>query len=120
MSLSEHMTAEERAAAKARCAAADSEEEYSKGVVELTWTPYRHYQSLGWAAGVWFSDGDMCAAVFNNMGMGMDGNAWAEFFAHARADLPRALAELDRLEAILIGAGIDPVTGRRLAVEPCP
>jgi hypothetical protein len=37
-----------------------------------------------------------------------DGNADAAFIAHARQDVPRLLAEVERLRARLAGQGIDP------------
>lgn len=47
------------AAMMARANAADSEDEWGRGRVELTWTS----ENPGREAAVWYDDGDLCAEV---------------------------------------------------------
>lgn len=53
----------------------------------------------GKLARVWYPDGDQLADVHGNLGglAVVEGDDVAAFIAHARADIPALLAEVDRL-----------------------
>lgn len=52
-------------------------------------------------AKVWYGDGDLCAEVHGNLGLGINGDAIAEFFANSMADMQRLLEDRDRHKAAL-------------------
>lgn len=94
------MTDEELAAIERRCQAAKDCEEWGRPESPLTWTPEcRDENGQYHQAAVWFDDGDSCAFVDNNMGLGYSGDAIAEFFAGCWLDVPALLAEVRRLRA---------------------
>lgn len=88
---------DERLAELGRLAAAiESKDAWGAGRLKgMTWTP----EKVGHEAAVWYDDGDMCAEVHSNMGLGYRGDAWAEFFAAAPAAVPELIAEVRRLRA---------------------
>jgi hypothetical protein len=97
------MTAQERAAARERCDAATAGPWFGS-----------HDQRVLTGEGV-----EVIAAPYDG---GLDATEEDfSFTVHARTDLPAALDEIDRLEAILRRHGIDPTTGEhrldRLAEE---
>ncbi len=78
------------------CDAARSTEEYAAHRIGLTWTP----EIIGREAWVLYDDGDLCAAVHDNLGLGFSGDRMAEFFAAARTALPLLIAEVRRLREL--------------------
>lgn len=50
--------------------------------------------TTGTNAKVWYGDGDLCAEIHDNLGLGIDGDAVAEFFANAVNDVERLLLEI--------------------------
>lgn len=83
-------------AIKARFQALESSEEYGQGRLNVAqWrTSSGHY-------GIWYDDGDLLAEVHDNLGLGMSGEAYANFFAACLKDIPTLVAEIQRLEAEL-------------------
>jgi len=74
--------------------ALESSEDWAQGRVALTLsrtTPGNH--------GVWYDDGDLCAEVHDNLGLGMDGKAYAEWFAASVTLVPALIVQLRRLKA---------------------
>lgn len=53
-------------------------------------------ETPGHPAAVWYGDNDQCAEVHGNLGLGIDGDAMAVFFAHSLDDVQRLLLELAR------------------------
>jgi hypothetical protein len=103
------VTKEERAAARARCEAA------TEGPWEQTHSVSRegpgclvHHQAktgAPWTICQW----TVCQCINTPKNNAVRD---ATFVAHARADLPAALDEIDRLEALLRKWDIDPDTGK--------
>lgn len=54
-------------------------------------------------AQLWHADGDGCAEILGNLGLNVDGDALAEFFAHALVDVRDMLEEIKRLSGKKIG-----------------
>jgi hypothetical protein len=88
------VTSDERTAARARCEAA--------APAEVEWD--------GDETGIYDDTGrKIIMAMFDDDSTPVElVRATCSFFAHARCDLPRALTEIDRLEALLRRHGIDP------------
>jgi hypothetical protein len=80
------------AAIEARVKALESSEDWAAGRVALTVTRTGRGNH-----GVLYDDGDLCAEVHDNLGLGMDGKAYADFFVAAVIDIPALLAEVRRL-----------------------
>lgn len=88
------MTIDELNAIKKRLAAAMKCDDWgSHGTKELTFTP----EKPGHNAAVWYGDGDQCADVHGNLGLGIDGDAVAEFFAKSIEDVTNLVAEVNNL-----------------------
>lgn len=72
---------------KARIEAAKKCDEWGKHGLRFTFTP----EKPGQEARLWYGDGDLCAVVHGNMGLGIDGDAIGLFFATALADMDALL-----------------------------
>jgi hypothetical protein len=86
------MTPRDLAAIKYRLAAALKCDDWGQHGVQLEFTP----EKVGREASIWYGDGDLCATVHGNLGLGIDGDAMAKFFAHALADMKALLIEVER------------------------
>jgi hypothetical protein len=53
------------------------------------------YTTKGDPTKLWYGDGDLCAEVHDNLGLGVSGENVAEFFAHAKEDIEMLLEGLD-------------------------
>jgi hypothetical protein len=84
------ITTQELEAIRARLEAAKKSDDWGKHGVEMEATK----EKVGANARVWYGDGDLCAEVHGNLGLGIDGDAMAEFFAHAIKDVERLLSEV--------------------------
>jgi len=89
------MTKKELAGIRERLEAAKRCDSWGAHGLRLDWTPERP----GRNAAIWYGDGDQCAEVHGNLGLGIDGDAVAEFFAHALEDVDRLLKELEEMES---------------------
>lgn len=87
------MTTEELAAINERLAAALRCDDWGKHGLQLEFTP----EKPGREASIWYGDGDQCATVHGNLGLGIDGDAVARFFAKAPGDVKALLGENERL-----------------------
>lgn len=75
------------------CEAATAVDDSCKFRGPFDFTP----QERGESAKVWYDDGDCCAIVYDNLGIGASGDAMAEMFAHAVTGYPEALTRLKRI-----------------------
>lgn len=78
-------------AIKRRLAEAKKCDDWGKHGVKLDFTP----EKVGRAASLWYGDGDQCAEVHGNLGLGISGDAIAEFFAHSLEDVEALIAEIE-------------------------
>lgn len=85
------MTTEELEAIKGRLLAACKCDEWGKHGVKLTFSP----EEVGRPATIWYGDGDQCAQVHGNLGLGIDGDAIAEFLANSIEDVKKLLQEIE-------------------------
>lgn len=91
------MTTEELDRLERIVQATESEDEWGRGRSALTWTP----AATDRPARVWHDDGDSCAEVDGNLGLGFSADRWAEFFATFSPPVVAALlAELRQLRDI--------------------
>lgn len=113
------LTDEQLAAIEARCDAAKDCEEWGRPEAPLTWTPeHRDANGQYHEATIWFDDGDSCAYVHNNMGLGYGGDEIAAFFAGCWQDVPALLAEVRRLQRpMLTDADIAAIAARHAAAR---
>lgn len=81
-----------------RLLAAKKSDDWGKDGIKLEATK----EKVGSNAKIWYGDGDLCAEVHGNLGLGIDGDAVAEFFAHAMADVERLLSEIEAPNVILL------------------
>lgn len=88
------MTTDELAAINERLAAALRCDDWGKHGLQLEFTP----EKPGREASLWYGDGDQCATVHGNLGLGIDGDAVAQFFAKAPGDVKALLDDRDRME----------------------
>lgn len=94
------MTNEELAIIEARAKAATPESDYSKDRISLSFISQN--DRIDGTAAVWYDDGDLCAEVHANLGLGIfDPTPWAALFAHARTDIPALITEVRRLQDAL-------------------
>lgn len=84
---------------EARLKAARPKEEWAQDRTRL----YTTTGEDGYEAAVWYDDGDICAQVHDNLGLGCRATAYAELFAHAAEDIPALIAEVRRLRVLKEG-----------------
>jgi hypothetical protein len=99
------MTKEQRAAARARCAAA-TPGPWKRGLDSFVGIRINNRAYGGRGIPVLFRC--QCEHDFGAMLPKQQREANIAFVAHARTDLPAALDEIGRLEALLLSHGIDP------------
>lgn len=78
------MTPERLAEIEARFQAARPKEDRGGEELEMTFSKANERE---WCASVWYSDGDGCATISGNLALDVDGDALADFFAHALLDV---------------------------------
>lgn len=86
------MTFDELAWIKKRLTAAMKSDAWGTHGFGMTATP----EKTGRHAAVWYGDGDQCAEVHGNLGLGIEGDAVAEFFAYSIQDVQKLVDELER------------------------
>jgi hypothetical protein len=88
------MTQEQLEAIKNRLQAALPKADGASDRLQMTWTK----ETVESPAKVWYDDGDLCAKVYGNLGLGIDDDAIAEFFANAMSDMGTLLDEIAKLK----------------------
>jgi ABC-type phosphate/phosphonate transport system substrate-binding protein len=94
------MTRDERAAARKRCE--------GKSLRAIAYSAYREGAGLAAAAKLMKTTQARARQIFDRFKQEGSPSLTTDLFRHARTDLPAALDELDRLEALLRSRGIDP------------
>lgn len=89
------LTDQDLAEIEARLKEATASEDWGKHGFALEWSR----EKVGRNASIWYGDGDQCAEVHGNLGLGINGDAVCKFFTYSIEDVTRLLAEVRRLQA---------------------